>query len=602
MAKTITLRYQGQPDESAASTTERASGRSIRWSQIIDPPATYPPAEHNHAPEDIPGLAAWVMSQVTTWLPGVVFQILCREGTWGPRGLLGSLGGRRDVVVWWVATSPTDPMPPTDATGAIPGHDMYVPFGGVPVLVPGVYDPGRIDFESCPATWDVARAAAAGRIDFDATAATWAVARSVPPRLNFQATTASWAVTRVADATKPKGLLGGTMGRSLADSIGIATLIDQGVKSAARPRSTVIEVDWDAIQTSRGTLVTSKVNALKTDIGTARTRGWTVLLRIFGGTHAPQWVKDQVGILGYRETPSSEPYWYTNDGADGDTSKPAAPSTRSSTIKWYPLKKPMPNWCHPLYSTLCREFTELLSNAVGDEPNLVAVSMWWPMTQYAEPCIKQFSLVENRVASLHGWKKVAGVWTETAERYSLAADLDLFEDGFTAHRDLWSSHGVATACAYNPHQSISAATPPGMSNSTTRTLALMDQQVAILGTRFAILENNSVAAVKSGSDWVWDSYADMYAHMANWRATQGVRLHLQTETKVKHQKKDDPVSPLNTHLYAGAWGAMSVEITRGGHLAAARVDPGAGSGWLAWTNTDAANANDKCTANKPAWW
>ena len=77
---------------------------------------------------------------------------------------------------------------------------------------------------------------------------------------------------------------------------------------------------------------------------------------------------------------------------------------------------------------------------------------------------------------------------------------------------------------------------------------------------------------------------------------------MQTETKVKHQKKDDPVSPLNTHLYAGAWGAMSVEITRGGHLAAARVEPGTGSGWLAWTNTDAANANDKCTANKPAWW
>ena len=52
-----------------------------------------------------------------------------------------------------------------------------------------------------------------------------------------------------------------------------------------------------------------------------------------------------------------------------------------------------------------------------------------------------------------------------------------------------------------------------------------------------------------------------------------------------------PGDPLEVRLSDGR---LEVEVRK--------VEPGTGSGWLAWTNTDAANANDKCTANKPAWW
>ena len=599
-----TLPYQGQPGEQAAPESE-VRGR-VTWDQVAGKPAAFPPIAHVHQPQDIDGLNLWILSQAATFLPGATFTAYCRAGVWDLRGWFGMLGGRKEVTFVWVAMAPTDPPPPTTGGAyAIPGHDLYVPVGGTIRIIESDAGPGDIEYDALALAWDVERLVPAGEIEYGPMSLTWDVQRAAPTSIEYTSLALSWDVKRVADASKPKGLLGGTMGRSLSDTLGILdAIVKPGIISASRPRSTVIEVDWDAFQSARGSLVTAKVNALRADIATARTNGLNVFIRPFHGMHAPTWAKDLVGILGFRETAGAEPYWYTNDGADGDDTKPAAPSTRTKPVadRWYPLKKPIPNWTDPLYWQLVREFHELLAAAIGDEPNVVVIAMSLPMTQYAEPCIKQFSLPENRIASLHCWKKVAGAWVEQSGHYTLAGDLASFTEGFDIWNDIWTPRGVATAVAYNPHQSISAADPPGMSSSDDRTLALMDEQIAKFGTKFAILENNSIAALLVSGVWKFEGYAAIYARMKSLHASTGVRLHFQTETKVKHQGKDDPTSPLNTHKLAAEYGAMSVEITRGGHLAAARVDPGVGSGWTAWTTADATAVNNACTANVPAWW
>ena len=598
----IKLGYQGQPgpmsDVPARTSTER-----IGWGQLVNVPEAFNPAPHRHVFEEIDGAFFGILGPVIAVirLMGAAY---CRAGVWEQRGASGSLAGRMDVTYYWHEETPGDPPLPVGGMYAIPGHDRFVTLDGRVLPIEGTADLGRVDVLELDTTWDVERAADAGRVDVAELSASWTVERTTAARVDVAELSASWTVERVTDSTKPKGLLGGSGGRTLGDSLGILdSVIKPGVITAKRTRFTVIEVDWDVLQAAPGSLVASKKTALLADIATARANGLNVLLRVFMGFRAPQFVKDEVGILGFRDG-GSEPRWYTNDGADGDLTKPAPSNT--ATNKAYALKKPMPDWTAPQYAVRAREFMELLAAAVGDEPNVVVVSMSWPMTQYAEPCIKQFGVcVENRIAATQAWVKSGGDWVlKAGGGWTLERELAVWTAGFTAHRDLWSPRGVATACAFNPLQKINTADNPPtmMAGDTAATNALMDQMLDIVGPRFAVLENNSVAAVLEGGSWKWDSYADMYAHMRDLHLSTGVRLHLQTETKVKHQKKSDPVSPLNTHKYAAVWGASSVEITRGAHLAASRVSPGKGSGWAAWTAAEAAAVNDALTANAPAWF
>ena len=591
----VKLDYQGQPGQ-PVDVPARASTGAIGWSQLVNVPTEFPPGAHFHAPGDIDGLAFHILGLVVDALPGLVFAGYCRGGVWDLRGLSGMLGGRREVTYVWIPMSPGDPELPVNDSGAIPGHDLVVTSAGVR-LVPGVASAARVDVAEVAASWNVLRAADAGRVDVAEVTASWNVLRAVVARVDVAEVVASWAVQRVAE-TNPKGLLGGTMGRSLSQSMGILeTLIKPGIVSPARPRSTVVEIDWDVIQKSAGVLDPTAVTRLRADIATARTHGMTVLLRVFMGWYAPQFVKDAVGVLGFRHD-GSDPRWYTDDGSDGDRTLPPAPSTPGA----YPLKRAMVDYTDPAFLGYASKLTELLAAAVGDEPNLVAVSMSWPMTQYAEPAIKQFSMLENRIAAVSAWVRPGGVWTlKPGAGWTLERELAVWQAGFEAHRDFWSPRGVATACAFNPLQTLNLAkSPPNMkAGDYPATSALMDQMLSILGPRFAILENNSVGAILETGAWKWDEYPAMYQHMKELHDSTGVRLHLQTETRAKHQKKHSPTSPLNTHRYAAAWGSSSVEISVGGHLATDRVGD---VGWPAWTLADATTANDALTANSPSWF
>jgi hypothetical protein len=160
-----TLAYQGQPDAPAAGDSDGAGVSGVAWGDITGRPATFPPDPHPHDVSDIAGLESWHEATMPGIFPGVLLAAACAGGVWPSRGPGGALAGRTDVRVLWLATAASDPLPPTGASWAIAGHDLYVPFGGeLAVVADNPVDLGSIEFEAGTLTWDVL--AAAGTIEY----------------------------------------------------------------------------------------------------------------------------------------------------------------------------------------------------------------------------------------------------------------------------------------------------------------------------------------------------------------------------------------------------------------------------------------------------
>ncbi len=214
------------------------------------------------------------------------------------------------------------------------------------------------------------------------------------------------------------------------------------------------------------------------------------------------------------------------------------------------LPRPMPRWWVPSYIANYVDFIEKFAadTRLSEHPALCGVTMSAPCTQYAEPMVKQFSLVENRNAVI-------------AENYSEVADEAMYTTAFRAHRDYLSPLGLATHCAFNDYQQIS---PSGEIRIVpTTTVRIIETMISILG-RFAVLENNSL-------QYPTTKYPTMYQRMRDARNdTPANALHFQTETLPKHEKRRDrqPIgskvtTPKKTAQTGLGWKASCIEMPAG---------------------------------------
>ena len=352
--------------------------------------------------------------------------------------------------------------------------------------------------------------------------------------------------------TVPRVRLRGLAGRSRARTAAELPLVTAGVGG-----STVLEIKWATSQPAVGALAAAPLATLVDDLAWAADNGLRVMLRTYAGIYAPGFVRTAAGNIAP---------WYSKDNPP--------------TYDWEAIPGGLANWTKPAFATAYRDWNLRLRDAIGDHAALAAVTMSLPMTEYAEPCLKQYSYAANRASA-----KAAGITTD--------ADLDAFERGFEIHKEVWSAAGVATACAYNTHQGLNAAGE--MEASMSRTLALMDRQLAILG-KFCVWENNSLMDPD-------DDYAPMYAKMAEGHAdpAKKVTLHFQTRTTDKHKiawKPTAKTSPARTFARAVALGANSVEFPTGGMDA---VSKDGATIWDAFTLAQAAKVNSDLAANTPVW-
>ena len=316
---------------------------------------------------------------------------------------------------------------------------------------------------------------------------------------------------------------------------------------------TVLEVNWSGLQPAAGALAAGKVAALHADFDWAESLGLPVFLRVMCGSDAPGWAKTASG---------GAMTYYTNDATTGGA--------------WVEIPGGVPRWWAPAYADAYEDFMARMAVEFGDEPQLAAVSMSLPMTEYAEPCIHQFNHGPNRDVA-----KAAG--------FTTTKDLAAFSRGWAIHKTAWSPHSVATATAFNTHQGLTAA--GAMETSMPRTTALMDEMKTTIGTRLTIWENNSLMAGET-------EMTTMYEKMKAEHTASGITIHIQTRTIAKHKRgKEDrglDTSPYKTVLRAIGLNAQSVEMPSGG------FKPGVGTGgaslWPEITLAQAAALNASLVA------
>lgn len=384
----------------------------------------------------------------------------------------------------------------------------------------------------------------------------------------------------------PRRLVTGLVSRSkerTQNSAAVQSILTAGVKGGQ-----VLEIQWRTMQPEDGPLNEPAVVALKADLDWAHSLGLGVLIRVFAGFYAPDWARAAAG------GPSSGGGmpWYTNDGALAV----GAPAPTDST--WKLMPRPMPIWWDPGYAASYAEFIAALAAEprIMEHPALCGMTMSGPMTQYAEPMVKQFARPENRQNAVD-----AG--------YTPTLDQLAFASGFEAHAINLNPLRIATYCAYNDYQLITLPSGggTGIQTSSAITIALMEKQVSVLG-RMAVIENNSLQVPTT-------KYPDMYARQRQMRAgAPPVPLHYQTETLPKHEAlwdtqplSDKRTSPSLTVQQAIAWGAMAVELPSGSELAsvvkssdhnpALATAPVGMQRWAAISPTDAASMNFSLRAN-----
>lgn len=339
----------------------------------------------------------------------------------------------------------------------------------------------------------------------------------------------------------PRRLVTGLMSRSMSrTNAEVETLLVAGVGGGQ-----VLECDWRSLQPDDGaSLNATKLQELIDDLDWCRDRGLGALVRPFAGYFAPDWARKAAG----GPAPGGGMVWYTNDGAL------AVGAPAPSNSKWKMMPRPMPRWWIPGYADAYAEFISKLmaESSLADHPAFCGIVMSGPMTQYAEPFVKQFSLSENRAAAV-------------AAGYSQALDEAAFTSGFLAHAEYCSPHQIATYCSYNDYQFVN--NNGGIGNSSDICIRIMEKQVSVLG-RMAVVANNSLSFPTT-------KYPTMYARQKSMRLqTPPVPIHYQTETLIKHEKKWDAqpsgnkqTSPKKTAETAVSWKANAAEMPSGWHVA-----------------------------------
>ena len=348
----------------------------------------------------------------------------------------------------------------------------------------------------------------------------------------------------------PRIRLTGLVGRTRAQT----TTEQAWITAGATGGFSVVEVNWSGVQPTRGALSSARVTSLHADFDWAESLGLPVHLRVMCGGDAPTWAK----ALGGGPLP-----WEQNDATTGGA--------------WEPLPGGIGNWTAPAYWDAYEDLQVRLAAEFGDEAMLAAVTMSLPMTNYAEPCIKEYTSPANRAAA-----KAAGTTT--------AKDLASFSRGWAIHKAVWSPHDVATSTAFNTHQGLTAG--GALEASMARTTALMDEMRTTIGDQLTIWENNSLMALDT-------SMATMYDKMKAAHAADGITLHFQTRTVAKHRKAWEggkKTSPLKTFELAIARGAQSCEVPAGGFNTGLATD-GTTIMWPEISLVQAADLNARLAAN-----
>ena len=355
----------------------------------------------------------------------------------------------------------------------------------------------------------------------------------------------------------------------------VQTLLTAGVKGHVW-----LEADWRVIQpTDPNTLSAAWVSGIVADLDWAKSLGLVSPIRLFAGYQAPDWVR----ALSGGTAPGGGMIWYTNEGGDGVNYPPSDPSG-----EWSRTLRPVPVF----WDTGYKDAYERLIRLISEEPRIVehtafaGLSMSAPTTVYAEPCIMQFVVLENRQVAL-------------ANGYTKDLHLEAWRHAFEAHNRWLSPKRHATYTSYNQLQVAeppSEAFPNGrMKTDEAATFALMDDNVRIL-KRMAVMENNSwqVPTVKHPR-----VYERLWAMRA---ANPASPVHLQTETQAKTELAWDrevdtkTVSPqLQVNIAVGK-GVGSVEIFAGAENDNF-VTPGGTKRWSGLSLAEAVTFNSQLAAN-----
>lgn len=369
------------------------------------------------------------------------------------------------------------------------------------------------------------------------------------------------------DGLLPKRIATGLASRSVDRTTpDVLPLLTAGVGGTQ-----IVEIYWRDIQPNdTNNWNVTKVAEITADIQQARDRGLNVVLRPFAGYYAPDWAR----ALSGGSASGGGMYWYTNDG-NLATGAPA-PSNSS----WKRMPRPMPCWWAPGYSAAYASFIQKISQEAAwmGNPVVCGVYMGGPSTQYVEPMVKQFALLENRQ-------------TAVAAGYTPALDQAAFISGFDACHTYLSPLKIATYCAFNYYQQVGIS--GGVQMVPSVTLDLMERMVDILGP-MAVICNNSL-------QYPTNKYPIMYDRMKDFPLeVPPIAISGQTETQVKHEKLWDSqpagaklTSPYNTAKEVLSWGMSHVEMPTGWQSASKT-----GSNILRWPGVTVTQAAE---LNRIAW-
>ncbi|GAB2571935.1 hypothetical protein Aab01nite_03870 [Paractinoplanes abujensis] len=212
-------------------------------------------------------------------------------------------------------------------------------------------------------------------------------------------------------------------------------------------------------------------------------------------------------------------------------------------------KYTVPQWWKGEFLTAYEGLLTGVAGVLRDRPRWAEVTVSATCTLFAEPCVKQLGVKDNRD------KAIAAGYTDAKDQAALMWAM-------AAHDRHFTPLGITSSVAYNPWQTLDDAGAVKVCPDTT--VALMEHQRTTMG-RYGVWANNSLSARWVGGEPVQNrpDYQPMYDHMST-AAAAGHPVQFQTATLPKIQEGFEgvPGSVFATASWAARHHGVSVELPR----------------------------------------
>lgn len=320
----------------------------------------------------------------------------------------------------------------------------------------------------------------------------------------------------------------------------------------------VAELRWNVAQTSFGGRITQQAqDILGAALELASNYGKDRLkLRLLTGTYSPRFAMDAGGrrISNWIEGQSGEVYQ-------------------------------VPRWWRNEYMNAYEGFISRLVPYLSDQ-RWLEVTISGPMTIFAEPCIHQYGVFENR-------EQMRSILEDYDPEQTAAqldkANLDAVYRAIDIHKRYFANAGIVSSLAYNPWELLDEDFRYQV--DVNKTINLMDYQKNALGTA-GVWQNNSLQAREDESGAIVQTrasngYSEMYEQM------RSLSWYSQYQTATVARIHDNGGTVYDTVRYVVENYGLSVEMPNGWWQRQWETDQYRGS----WLKSEAGDLNAAMAAN-----